>query len=356
MKLILFVLSVVVAQIHAISWQGDWAMNCGFPDGNDIKGVATESHKCGGVCESTNGCTHFVYIIANGMCYLKSGNVGKDRAFDKHGAVCGVAKGNSGNSGNNGNNGQGESKGKGKILWQDEFNGSGAPSDNWDAVLQGFNNEYQRYTNMENLWKADGKLVIEGKKKNGEWTSARIWTKKTFQYGYFESRIQFAQAHGGWGAFWLLPKYNANWPVCGEIDIVEFAANDRGWTQSNPISSKHNQNGAGQKLVGQIIDDAQYTFHTYAVDWTPTSLKFYFDGQLVKDPDHPHNSVYSRWGNEDGGWPYDKPFSIVLNLAIGGDMALQGGPLVEGDFWNPEMRKMYVDYVRVHDNGFNQIH
>lgn len=140
------------------------------------------------------------------------------------------------------------------------------------------------------------------------------------------------------------------------IDIVEFAANDRGWTQSNPISSKHNQNGAGQKLVGQIIDDAQYTFHTYAVDWTPTSLKFYFDGQLVKDPDHPHNSVYSRWGNEDGGWPYDKPFSIVLNLAIGGDMALQGGPLVEGDFWNPEMRKMYVDYVRVHDNGFNQIH
>lgn len=81
----------------AIDWQGDWAQNCDFPQGNDIKGVATSGDKCSGVCESTSGCTHFVFI--NGMCYLKSGDIGKKNAFYKAGAVCGVVNGNSGNHG-----------------------------------------------------------------------------------------------------------------------------------------------------------------------------------------------------------------------------------------------------------------
>lgn len=143
-------------------------------------------------------------------------------------------------------------------------------------------------------------------------------------------------------------------------DIVEYTANQNGWVQSNPISGKYGPksgDGSEQRLVGQVFNDAAYTFHTYAVDWTPDSLKFYMDDKLIKDWDHPGREVYSKWEHEQGGgWPYDGFYSIILNLAIGGDMAELGGGINDNEIWNPGMNKMYVDYVRVYDNGHNQMY
>jgi beta-glucanase (GH16 family) len=76
-------------------------------------------------------------------------------------------------------------------------------------------------------------------------------------------------------------------------------------------------------------------FHTFAIDWTPTSVIFYVDGsayETVHDTDIPAGTK----------WVYDQPFFLLLNLAVGGNFA---GP-VSPDTVFPQ--EMLVDYVRVY--------
>ncbi|GAA6768586.1 hypothetical protein AAFH68_45420 [Flavobacterium sp. CGRL1] len=67
---------------------------------------------------------------------------------------------------------------------------------------------------------------------------------------------------------------------------------------------------------------------------TKTKLIFFVDTTLVY-------TFNPEVKNEDT-WPFDKPFYIIVNLAIGGNF---GGPEVD-DSVLPQ--KYYVDYVRVY--------
>jgi beta-glucanase (GH16 family) len=78
-----------------------------------------------------------------------------------------------------------------------------------------------------------------------------------------------------------------------------------------------------------IADD----FHTYAIEWQPGQIDWYFDGQLY------HTVKRADVGNRE--WVFDQPFFIILNLAIGGQLA---GP-IGLDVTFP--RQVLVDYVRV---------
>jgi hypothetical protein len=71
-------------------------------------------------------------------------------------------------------------------------------------------------------------------------------------------------------------------------------------------------------------------FHTYAVEWEATQLRFYVDGVL-------HFTV-----NETPNRPiFETPMNIILNLAVGGDFG--GDP--DGTTVFPQF--MDVEYVRV---------
>ena len=79
--LIVFKLSLFV---HCIDWQGNnWALGCDFTvEVNNMCHVKVASDLCGSTCASTDGCTHFVHVSQQGICYLKKGNVTKDDAVD----------------------------------------------------------------------------------------------------------------------------------------------------------------------------------------------------------------------------------------------------------------------------------
>jgi len=91
------------------------------------------------------------------------------------------------------------------------------------------------------------KLINRKETKAGQnWTSASIWTKKQFKYGYFECRYKYAAATGTNNSFWLMTPYGAT-PTAGkkfEIDIneghypSEMATNVHNWTDVtiNPIT------------------------------------------------------------------------------------------------------------------------
>src|ERR1044071_8481713 len=99
-----------------------------------------------------------------------------------------------------------------KLIWSDEFSTDGAPdSTNWTYDIgnghDGWGNqEAQYYTNTrENSYVKDGKLFIEAKKKNGQWTSARLKSqgKKSWTYGriVFSAKLP-AGKKGSWPALW----------------------------------------------------------------------------------------------------------------------------------------------------------
>jgi beta-glucanase (GH16 family) len=231
-----------------------------------------------------------------------------------------------------------------ELVWQDEFNGAAIDPSNWtfDLGASGWGNgEAESYTaRPENARIEGGALVIEARQEKYQgsyFTSARLKTQglRSFTYGRVEARIKVPAGKGLWPAFWLLGADigQAGWPACGEIDTMEYVGKEPrlvygtlhgpGYSGSLGISRQY-------RASFDIADD----YHVYAVEWEPTEVRWYIDGEQ-----------YSAVTKADVGgkeWPFDKPFFIILNLAVGGGFP---GP-VALDTRFPA--RMLVDYVRVY--------
>ncbi|GAA4878256.1 ricin-type beta-trefoil lectin domain protein [Kitasatospora terrestris] len=237
--------------------------------------------------------------------------------------------------------------------WNDDFDGpAGAAADpsKWTMETGGSgngNHELQYYTPGAQNAALDGQghLVITAKRSSGglscwygtcQYTSARLNTAQTFSqaYGHFESRIKIPRGQGIWPAFWMLGNDlgSVGWPNSGEIDIMENIGREPGTvhgTIHGPGYSGAGGIGAPYSLpAGQSFADA---FHTFAVDWSPTAIKWSVDGNVYQ----------TRTPADLGGnrWVFDHPFFVILNLAVGGDWP--GSP--DGSSTYPQT--MVVDYV-----------
>ncbi|KAJ3309598.1 Chitinase 1 [Boothiomyces sp. JEL0838] len=84
-------IATIVTSVAAIDWNrdqnGDWAADCDFP-GNDIANKQTDGPSCSAFCRSVSGCTQYAYY--QGVCYAKSGSLGRNNAVYKQGVICGI--------------------------------------------------------------------------------------------------------------------------------------------------------------------------------------------------------------------------------------------------------------------------
>lgn len=242
-----------------------------------------------------------------------------------------------------------------KLAWQDEFDGPNrSPIDarKWTAEVGGNgwgNRELQYYTNrIDNAYLENGSLVIKAIKETHtgadkvtrEYTSARLITKKTFttQYGRFVARIKVARGQGIWPAFWMLGADidKVGWPKAGEIDIMEYIGKE----PSNVYATIHGPGYSGKgglstpySLPGK--ENFADAFHIYSVEWEPNVLRFYCDDVLFKTVTPLDLPAGTKW-------VYDRPYFILLNLAVGGNWP--GSP----DSTTVFPQVMLVDYVRVY--------
>ncbi len=230
-----------------------------------------------------------------------------------------------------------------ELVWSDEFDGPTLNPDNWlaETGAGGWgNNELQFYTDRpENLRIEDGVLVIEARQeeyRGSRYTSARIKTqhKQTFEYGRIEARMKLPTGKGIWSAFWMLGEDmpRVGWPRAGEIDIMENIGEPHTvhGTVHGPGYSGGGGVGKAYTVAGQRLDQ---DFHIYAIEWTPTEIRWYFDDVLF-------NTITPA--KLPGAWVYDHPFFILLNLAVGG--AWPGYPDATTEF----PQQLLVDYVRVY--------
>jgi beta-glucanase (GH16 family) len=236
------------------------------------------------------------------------------------------------------------------IIWQDEFDGAAGTAPNatrWKYEVGGSgwgNNQLEYDTNRTSNASLDGAghLVITARAEQylgRNYTSARLNTAGLFTqaYGRFEARIQLPTGQGIWPAFWMLGDNIAtvSWPTCGEIDVMEM----RGQTPSVVLGSAHGPGYSGGAALssGYSLPSGTFHdgFHVFSVDWTPTKIDWRVDGNLYK-------SITPASLPAGRAWVFDHPFSILLNLAVGGTFL--GNP--DGTTVFPQT--MIVDYVRVY--------
>ena len=260
-----------------------------------------------------------------------------------------------------------------ELVWADEFdvNSSfGTPAvspDKWNietvAPNNGswYNGELQYYTDkQDNIKVENGLLKITAKREEFQgklYTSARINTQDKFEftYGRVEMRAKLPNWKGMWPAFWLLGANidEIGWPNCGELDILEHGdyvkestSNDPGLIssavhygpqdysrQTTYVPGKFFLDTGQERFIRseKIIQQPFEEFHTYSMQWTPDKIQFFIDEEMHFQ--FPMQSQHS---------PFDKPFFLLLNLAVGGHWT--DGYIAPG-FTEATYE---IDYVRVY--------
>jgi beta-glucanase (GH16 family) len=199
-------------------------------------------------------------------------------------------------------------------------------------------------------------------------TSARIKTRGLFskKYGRFEIRAKLPVGKGVWPAIWMLPEENkyGGWAASGEIDIVEARGQEPGKVLGTlhygAPAPRNTHTGKDYVLPGNsTIAD----FHVYALEWEPGEIRWSVDGKQYQTQNFWWSSGRraGRRRAQDGGagnpgagpvgkvglnpWPapFDQPFHLLLNVAVGGNFP--GHPDADTAF----PVEMVVDYVRVYD-------
>jgi len=266
-------------------------------------------------------------------------------------------------------------------LWWDEFNGDSLNLRWWnyqygygeaEGLWQWGNREEQFYTDREsNVRVSDGTLKITAIREptvlpdgyTFEYTSGRINTQgKAAFYGgmttadgrtwntiKIEASLKAPQPTvGTWAAYWMLPidqRYGA-WATSGEIDIYEmkndFKKNNVALHFGGPSPKYDVKFNEYENKPGGGSFSSEFTVVT--MEWSPGTIEMFMDG--VKSFSLSSSSLqqdgwYSKTLNGGPNSPFDMPFYIILNLAIGGKYP---GDATE-DTLSPNTFE--IDYIRV---------
>ena len=159
------------------------------------------------------------------------------------------------------------------------------------------------------------------------YTSGVVTTYGSFSqtYGYFEMRAKLPSGQGLWPAFWLLPVQHV-WPP--ELDVFE-AFGSKPYQLHWGAQTATSLGNAGDWV--NLPADATSAFHRYGVEWTATTLTYYFDGVAVAQTATPAD--------------FNQPMYLIANLAVGGHWP--GNPTPGTAF----PAKLEIDYIRAYSDA-----
>jgi beta-glucanase (GH16 family) len=248
------------------------------------------------------------------------------------------------------------------LVWSDECNGaagSAVDGSKWNLVNSGGgfgNNEVQFYTNRtaNSYYDGNGNLVIKTLRESYggyNYTSAKLYSQNKGDWTYCRVQIRAKLPRGRcvWPAFWMMPTASryGGWPICGEIDIMEL----RGDEPNKVGGTLHFGNpwkyiGSSYYLSSGTFDTA---YHTFDLEWEQGVFRWYVDGQLYQTRNHPE--WYCSGANESSNpnAPFDQPFYLQLNTAVGGPNTPYTGNQNPDDSVFPQ--SMLIDYVRVYQRS-----
>jgi beta-glucanase (GH16 family) len=278
-------------------------------------------------------------------------------------------------------------EGKGwKLVWADEFEGRELDTSRWlpeESCWGGGNQEQQCYTGRtENVSVENGQLRLTAQKESWTgpnlpaasaadapatrtqpYTSGKVRTLNlaSWKYGRFSARIKLPKGQGTWSAFWMMPEddYYGGWPLSGEIDIMESV--NLGAVCSDCGDLQHETRTQGALHFGGRWPDNKFLhqptqmpagaspadgFHVYTAEWGEGIIRWFMDDTMffeLKGEDW-FSAAETAKGRPSA--PFDKPFYLMLNLAVGGQLSAQKNE--KGIDPEAFPAHMLVDWVRVY--------
>lgn len=207
-----------------------------------------------------------------------------------------------------------QSRGASTLFFNDDFTSAPLNSNIWQ-VLTPFNTHHvtgeAQYYKDSNLSFVNSGLRITTKKEtyNGyNYTSGMITSLSTpkVSYGYYETRAKLPKGRGVWPAFWLTNDAGL------EIDVFELLGHE-----PNKVYMTLHRNGSQVFQATYTGPDFSADYHTFAVDWQPSYIKWYVDG--IKRAEFLPSMK---------GWstiPAD-PLWVLANTAVGTSSTWPGAP------------------------------
>lgn len=237
-----------------------------------------------------------------------------------------------------------------QLVFDEEFDdpaGTTPDPTKWVAETGGTgwgNNELEYYTDNQNVaTDGDGNLVIQARKENvggRGYTSARLNSLFSFQYGRVEARLKVPDGAGYWPAFWMMGTNihsGVGWPYNGEVDFTEILGKDTTVDYATIHGPSYNtgDTNVGLRYSPEGAPKLSDDFHVFTTDWDSTGFRYYLDGRLF------YTVSKATVQANNGPWVYDHPFYLLLNLAVGGNFA---GPVGADTVFPGELS---VDYIRI---------
>lgn len=271
-----------------------------------------------------------------------------------------------------------------QTVWFDDFDESELDRSKWtpeESCWGGGNNERQCYVDSpDNIRVGNGILRLiahpqirtgplfpatmpsgKGETRTQAYTSGKITTRglHAWTFGRFSARIKLPEGQGTWPAFWMMPEHDAYglWPLSGEIDIME------GVNLGTPCEAcvdGTEQRTSGALHFGGLAPDNTYLFaktdgavmpgpadswRVYALEWGEGQIQWFVDGRLFMRVRHDdwHTAAPNTAGRPFA--PFDQPFHLQLNLAVGGNLAEKSN----GGGFDPSSfpAELQVDWIRV---------
>ena len=146
------------------------------------------------------------------------------------------------------------------------------------------------------------------------------------------------------------------WPLSGEIDIMEAfnlgarCDDCKGSETENRSSAAlhfgkawpHNRHRAHRTVLPNGPD----SYHIFALEWSEGQMDWFVDGVKIFSLDQSDWFTGSVSKKVNSLAPFDKPFYLMLNLAVGGDSSDQKNEKA----FNPSSfpSELLVDWVRVY--------
>ncbi|XP_071142011.1 beta-1,3-glucan-binding protein-like [Mytilus edulis] len=250
--------------------------------------------------------------------------------------------------------------------------------------------EMYGYCTMADNWGCD-KSAVNGNVLNPI-MSGKVTTNAVITYGTVTVRAIIPKGDWLWPAIWMLPRdwHYGGWPRSGEIDIMESRGNQRAVCGGNDHgvgevsstlhwgpSSNHNAYGKTHGERDKHDGGDWHGWHTYKLEWDANHIRTTVDGHEVLKVNTPSGGFWN-WGGFHGSniWasggrnaPFDQPFHLILNVAVGGGFFSSGcqydhtrpwsnsSPRKEREFWDHrgdwlstwhgDNSAMQIDYIEM---------
>lgn len=250
----------------------------------------------------------------------------------------------------------GDSLSKAKENWQltfsDEFNDNKIDQKKWtveDNIKKRV--DVTLYSNDEQVIEKNGNAYIYYRKSDlhdSAYFAGRFNSQNKFAttYGYLECRMHLIKPNGCQTAFWMMPNQKGS---TAPNDVKDGTANDgaeidivEGNKMRDAYSSGLHWDGYAKpahKANGQMIKaPLLYTeeYHIFGFEWTPTFLKFYYDGKLVRTIDKPILI------------PHVPHYIYFSGSCFGKSDWVDGDVRTNENIQKGNTEEAYIDYIRVY--------